>query len=179
MNVTFKMTHHLYSAMQQDLLRPHRFAAERVGFISCRVGGLCDEGIIILAHNYHPVADSDYLDDPTVGAMMGAAAIRKALQFAYQNPVSMFHVHMHEHSGRPYFSHTDLTENAKFVPDFWHVRPTMPHGALLLSADSSTGLCWYPGQGMPVLITTIILVGAPLKEIRDGKDIRPAKLLRP
>src|SRR5437867_11322956 len=101
MTIKFKMTGRLYRAMQHDLVRPHPFAAERVGFISCRVGALLPEGLIILAHEYHPVNDADYLNDEAVGAMMGPAAIRKALQFAYNNPVSMFHVHMHDHACRP------------------------------------------------------------------------------
>ena len=42
-----------------------------VGFLACRAARLANNGLIILATEYHPVADDDYVEDPTVGAMMG------------------------------------------------------------------------------------------------------------
>jgi len=162
MTIHFKITRKLLDATRQDLDRRHAFAAERVGFISCKVGALVDAGIVILAHAYHPVEDDDYLNDPTVGAMMGPGAIRKAMQRAYNENVSVFHVHMHDHFGAPWFSHVDLREANKFIPDFWNVRPEMPHGALVLSMDSLAGLCWLPATRQAEKISKISVVGAPL-----------------
>jgi hypothetical protein len=178
MRVTFKITRRLFRAVQVDLLRPHAFAAERVGWLRCRVGNDVQGGAIVVAHDYYPVDDQDYVDDPRVGAMMGSVAIRKALQIALNENVSMFHVHMHDHSGRPGFSGTDARESAKFVPDFWHVRPAMPHGALVFSRDAVYGRCWYPG-GNIVEIGQTIIVGAPLVRIREENGTtRSAKLSR-
>jgi len=50
--------------------------------------------------------------------MMGPAAIRKALQFAYKSDVAMFHVHIMTITGPPWFSDIDLRETNNFVPDF-------------------------------------------------------------
>lgn len=161
MRIVFKATEVLVTSIRVDLHRPHPFAAERVGFVSCRVGALTKFGLIVLALNYYPVEDSDYVDGPTVGAMMGPGAIRKALQFAYNNEVGIFHVHIHDHRGQPRPSSIDLKEAAKFVPDFWHVRPHMPHGILVLSRNSATGLCWYPGKSKPMAITEFKFVGQP------------------
>ena len=97
MRVLFKITSSLLEIVRGDLLRPHAFAFERVGFLSCRFADLKPFGLIILACDYLSVADGDYVKDSTVGAMMGSEAIRKALQFAYKNDVGMFHVHMHDH----------------------------------------------------------------------------------
>jgi len=166
MRICFKATDTLVSAIRTDLARPHLFAAERVGFISCRVGALEPTGLIILAHKYHPVDDGDYVDDATVGAMMGPTAIRKALEFAYNNDVAMFHVHIHDHRGIPAFSYIDRRETAKFVPDFWKVRPSMPHGALVLSQDSACGLCWYPKVQKPFAVTDFSFVGSTIVQIR-------------
>jgi hypothetical protein len=165
MKVEFKIPACLVDGIRTDLARPHAYAAERVGFIHGGVAPIRD-GIIVLGEGYQPVEDEDYLDDPSVGAMMGAGAIRNALQFAYQNRVSMFHIHMHEHSGRPWFSRVDLHENAQFVPDFLNVRPEFPHGALVLSLDSVSGLCWVPHQEKPIRISKFSIVGAPLRSIR-------------
>lgn len=166
MKVTFRIPAALLLEVRTDLTRPHTFAAERVGFISCNIAALNDNGILILARCFHSVDDDDYLDDPRVGAMMGPNAIRKALQLAYKLPVSMFHVHVHEHNGEPWFSRTDLSENANFIPDFWHVRPTYPHGAIVLSLDSMAGMCWIPGRRKPVRIQDLARVGSPMQLIR-------------
>ena len=96
---------------------------------------------------------------------MGPAAIRKAMQRAYNEPVGMFHVHMHDHRGSPWFSQVDLAENNKFVPDFWNVRPEMPHGALVLSRDSIACLCWDPSTRQPQSINKFTIVDAPLVNI--------------
>jgi len=141
MKIVFRANHKLLETARADLARPHAFAAERVAFISVRAA-LSRETLILLAQDYHPLADEDYVDEPRVGAMMGPEAIRKALEIALLNRVGMIHVHMHEHEGRPGFSRTDLTEQPKFVPDFFSVRPEMPHGALVLSYDRAAGRVW-------------------------------------
>jgi len=165
MRVLFKITNRLLDEVKDNLERAHSFAAERVGFLVCRPGLLEEGGIVILSHSLHDVADEDYVDDPSVGAMMGPAAIRKALQTAYNQGASMFHVHLHAHRGKPGFSRVDAKESAKFVPDFWNVQPDLPHGAIVLSDDSAYGKCWVPGQRSPVEISEFAFVGVPMRKI--------------
>ncbi len=105
---------------------------------------------------------------------MGPGAIRKAMQRAYNENVSMFHVHMHDHFGAPWFSKIDLNGAKKFVPDFWNVRPDLPHGVLVLSMDSLAGLCWMPQTRRIEMISKISIIGAPLLTIGtqwDGREI--------
>lgn len=166
MKLIFRMSQSLNGKINRDLSRSHPFAAERVGFVACAVAAIEKEGLLILGDTYHPVADDHYLDDPRVGAMMGSAAIRTALQIAYGKNVSMFHVHRHEHYGRPRFSRIDLRESARFVPDFFKVRPAMPHGALVLSHDSMAGLCWLPGHASPVPIDEFAVIGHEFPGLR-------------
>ena len=66
MSVIFKIGSDLVDVVREDLLKPHPFAAERVGFLSCRPRRLNANGLILLAHGYHSVADCDYVNDPTV-----------------------------------------------------------------------------------------------------------------
>lgn len=162
MKVLFKITSALLELVREDLSRAHPFAFERVGFLSCRTASLRPSGLVVLACEYLPVANDDYVNDSTVAAMMGPAAIRKAMQHAYNNDVGMFHVHIHDHSGTPRPSETDLHETAKFVPDFWHVKPQMPHGAIILSRDSISGRCWYPERKKPFSISRFKIVGTRL-----------------
>jgi len=179
MKAAFKITYKLFAVIKADLLRRHAFAAERVGWLTCRVGDAVDGTLLTLAHDYHPVEDLDYIDDRSVGAMMGPAAIRKAMQLALTSKAAIFHVHMHDHLGRPGFSGTDSRETAKFVPDFWNVRPELPHGAIVLSRDSACGRCWYPGRRV-VEISKFVIVGAPRVRASEGygQKTRPPKLSR-
>jgi hypothetical protein len=166
MRTVFRIEYTLFKSIHADLSRPHTFAFERIGFISCRTGTLRD-GVVLLAHMYHPVADDDYEDGHGVGAMIGSRAIRKSLQLAYNNlGTIMLHVHRHEHHGIPRFSSVDMTESAKLIPDFWKVRPNVPHGILILSHDAMFGMCWNPITRQPEPIRELSIIGRPLKTFR-------------
>ena len=164
MNIHFKMTQQLRAEMLADLARPHEFAFERVGFISCQAART-PTCLLLLAQSFHPVADEDYLPDESVGAMMGTDAIRKALELAYNTGVAMAHVHCHDHKGKTWFSGIDLKESAKFIPDFFKVCPNVPHTAIVFSRDSAAGLCWTAKTGRPQVINKISVVGNPLEVI--------------
>jgi hypothetical protein len=166
MKVSFRITRDLLAQIHTDLSRPHPFAAERVAFLSCGAAALPGGGLTVLAEEIHSVADDHYLDYPRAGATIGSAAFRTVLELAYNRPVSMFHIHRHDHHGIPRFSPLDLRESARFVPDFAKVRPGRPHGVLVLSYDALTGLCWYPGERAPVPIDTTSIVGYPTRTIQ-------------
>lgn len=166
MTIAFRAMDNFMDKVRRDLTRPHRFAAERVGFISIRAAQ-GHEHLMLLAQEYYPVADEDYLNDRSVGAMMGQEAIQKALEVALLKPVGMFHVHLHGHRGEPRFSSTDLREQLRFVPDFFKVRPQMPHGAIVLSHDAARGRCWLTRDTI-VDITESQIVGA--RNIIEGRD---------
>ncbi len=168
MNIIFRTTEDFMAEVRGDLERPHAFAHERVGFISVRAAEGRDN-IVLIAEEYHPVADIDYLRDPTVGAMMGAEAIRKALELALLNRVGMFHVHMHTFPGRLWFSRIDLSEQLRFIPDFFTVQPKMPHGAIVLSPSSAAGRAWTSRDNI-IRITEFNVVGNQTKIIRSAAD---------
>jgi hypothetical protein len=165
MKIIFKITRQLLAEVRAQLERPHPFAFERVGFLLCRPALLEDGGVVILSHELHEVDDADYVDDSSVGAMMGPGAIRKALQRAYNEQASMFHIHLHSHNGRPGFSRTDDKETAEFVPDFWNVQPALPHGAIVFSDDSAYGKCWIPEKRSPLEISEFAFVGMPMRTL--------------
>ena len=161
MTVQFKITRQLLQDIRRDLARPHHFAHERVGFISAGLSS-ADDDLWVLARAYRPVVDEEYLRDPSVGAMMGPEAIRKAIQWALSDGVAIFHVHTHGGRGRPGFSGIDLREQAKFVPSFFQVTRKCPHGALVLSDNSAFGNIWLDGRKSGEPITGFEEVGAPL-----------------
>jgi hypothetical protein len=116
----------------------------------------------VLARDYRPVADDDYLPDPSVCAMMGPEAIRKALQWALRDRVTLFHIHTHGGRGIPGFSGVDLRENAKFFPDFFKVAPQCAHGALVLSDTAARGQVWLQKGSRDLPIDAFRVVGMPI-----------------
>lgn len=159
--ILFKITADLLAAIRADLARPHAFAHERVGFISAGLSS-CGNDLIALARAYRPVDDGDYLNDPSVGAMMGREAIRKGLEWSLQAGHAMFHVHTHGGRGVPGFSPVDLRENAKFVPDFFKVAARYPHGAIVLSDTAACGQIWLGRSSKPLDIDRFAVVGPGL-----------------
>lgn len=168
MNLTFRITDQLLELIHTDLSRPHAFAAERVGFLTCGVGAL-HNGLAIYSAAYHPVLDDDYVDDRQAAAMLGPGAFRKMLQFAYRDPTAVFHIHRHDHRGSPSPSRIDETESARFIPDFWKVCPNHPHGIIILSLDSIYGRVWHPQSREILPFTTYKVVG-------DGQPSGPGQL---
>jgi hypothetical protein len=162
MSIRFKITNRLLTEVRRDLCRRHEFALERVGFISANVtassGNLC-----ILAQEYRAVDDQDYLNDLSVGAMLGSEAIRKALQWAMTGNVAIFHVHAHRGYGVPCFSHVDIREQIKLVGNFFQVAPKRPHGALVLSQDSAFGNVQLRADSLFEAIDEFVEVGSPVR----------------
>jgi hypothetical protein len=159
MNIHFKLSsRHLREALS-DLRRPHPYAAERLGFLTCRVSDSSD-GLLVLVTSYIRVPDEQYVEDDSAGCFFDAQAMRTAMQHSLSNNESIFHVHLHEHKGMPGFSRTDLRESAAYIPDFWHVTPQLPHGTVVLSLTHAAGLCWYPGHDNPLPITKVSAVGS-------------------
>lgn len=141
MKVLFRATAELVAQVRRDLTRPHEFADERVGFLAVRATSGYGH-LVLLADRYYPVADQDYIPDFTIGARIGQDALRKALETSLVDSVGMFHVHAHDFPGKLRFSRVDLQEQENFVPDFFNVCETMPHGALVMNQAELAGRVW-------------------------------------
>lgn len=172
MKLQFRITDHMLQAIHADLGRRHPFAAERVGFLTCGVAYLVDDGLGVYAAGYHPVSDEDYVEDRRAAAMLGGEAFRKMLQKVYNRPASVFHVHRHDHYGSPFPSEIDQSESRKFVPDFWKVCPRHPHGTLILSFDAIHGQVWLPGYKDIRQLDSCLVVGDFLRVTKGRADER-------
>ncbi|WP_316225559.1 hypothetical protein [Bradyrhizobium sp. SZCCHNS3052] len=161
MNIHFKINKALLAGIRADLRRPHAFAHERVGFIAAGLAAAHDE-LMILAREYRPVLDEEYLRDPSVGAMMSAEAIRRARQWAMNDRAAIFHVHSHGGHGVPGFSGVDNRENARFIPNFVSVAPHAVHGAIVLSDTAAFGQVWLGRDAPQLFIARFTEVGMPV-----------------
>lgn len=165
MKIRFRITTALLTTIRIDLRRPHPFAHERVGFIAAGLARAHDE-LLILAREYRPVSDDEYVKDPSVGAMIGAEAIRSARQWAMDERAAIFHVHIHGGRGIPGFSGIDVRENAKFIPNFVSVAPHAAHGAIVLSDTAAFGQVWLGRVAPQTLIAGFSEVGMPIRSWR-------------
>lgn len=165
MNIRFKITSALLATVRIDLRRPHSFAHERVGFIAAGLAASHEE-LLILAREYRPVRDDEYLRDTSVGAMMSAEAIRRARQWAMDERAAIFHVHTHGGRGIPGFSGVDTRENAKFIPNFVSIAPHSVHGAIVLSDTAAFGQVWLGRNSPQPFIAKFSEVGMPIRSWR-------------
>ncbi|MFA6116265.1 MAG: hypothetical protein WC729_19870 [Sphingomonas sp.] len=162
MKAQMKIPRKLLAGIRQDLRRPHSFAYERIGFLTAGAVRMDNGDVVLLAREYQPVADEDYVPNPRVGAMIGPDAMRKGLQLAYKSRSALVHLHTHGGTGRPEFSGVDLDDGKKFVPSFFNVVSHMPHALLVLSDDSARGLLWMGKTQPPVYFEGFTQIGAPL-----------------
>lgn len=153
----------LYLRVREDLARRHEFAAERVGFLSARLGNRAGEERLVLFSDYHPVPDDQYIDDPSSGARINSSAIRQAMQRAIDTSDGLFHVHHHAHRGKPGFSWMDRKETPRIVSSLQVAGPDQAHGMVLLSDDFCIAHIWLPHSDQPVVAQRVTVIGYPLQ----------------
>lgn len=168
MNVTLKISAELLGQVRSDLVRPHAFAHERVGFLLAGAAAISG-GLMLTVRGYQAVADADYEFAPGIGARIGSNAMRKAAQAAYRPRSTILHVHTHGGRGVPRFSGVDLESANEFVPAFFHSAPRMPHGLLVLSDTDAFGLLWVAPDQPPIDISKMVSVGIPLINCWSGR----------
>lgn len=158
-----RLSRPIYQGILRDLSRPHDFASERVGFATARIGNAGGDPLLVLVDSYAPVADENYIDDPTTGARINADAIRGAMQLVLDRQCGIFHVHLHPHHGRPRLSRLDLRELPRLIASIRNAGQSQAHGLLLFSQDYCVAFVWPPaGRGL-VEATRMSLVGFPME----------------
>lgn len=148
--------------MLADLERPHPFAFERVGFLYAKTSVLADGTRLVLANNYQPVADGDYIADNTVGAKIGRSAIRSAMQEIYDLGCGAFHVHLHNHTGKPSPSGTDRQGLPPVAQSLSNIAKSEVCGILILSRDSFYATVQIARTNDMTLADSIVTTGYPM-----------------
>lgn len=135
MNIQFRIAKTLHQDILNDLKRPHDYTYERVGFIYTKTVQLNNGNYIILATNYVPVNDKNYIKDDSVGAKINSTAIRLAMQGMIDTGCGCFHVHFHKHKGKPFPSITDSEDLPELVKSFNNIKTKEANGFLILSEN--------------------------------------------
>lgn len=159
----------LYEQITADLARLHPFAYERVGFLYTRRGTGVNGAPLVLAFDYIPVADQHYeiSDDLEVGASIGVGAVRTVMQHIYDVGCGAWHVHLHDHRGRPHLSTVDRRSLPPLIQAFDQAVPGQLHGALLLSRDYATATTWPADRNQGIALASVSIVGYPLTIYRS------------
>jgi hypothetical protein len=153
----------IHARMSQDLRRPHPHAWERVGFLFTRSKWIDRQTLLIIAISYEPVADDHYLVDNSVGAKIGAAAMRRAMENMYEWQAGCFHIHLHNHRGTPSPSPTDEKGLPGVVESLSHIAGNQATGLIILSDDGFFTRVHIPGRKKLVAATQVTVVGFPLR----------------
>jgi hypothetical protein len=172
MMINIKLTGALHGEILRDLGRRHPFAAERVGFVTARIGTLIDAQLILLT-SYHSIPDHEYVKDLSVGARIGSDAITWAMQAAYHGRPrreGVFHVHLHGHRGRTDMSSTDSREIPQLIPGFQSVGREAAHGMIILSLNHGSTWVWLPGERESIQAASIAVIGCPIGVFDQGKE---------
>lgn len=165
----------LYDAIRTDLLRPHPFAAERVGFAYGKL--TCKEGRepLILLYRYQSVPDDRYVESEDYGALIDQQAILATMQEVRSHRgegEGAFHVHLHEHRGQPGFSAPDRQSLPPLFPPLQRMGPDAAHGMLVLSDDRALAWVWYPDEKEPCMARRVVVAGAPLSVMELEEETR-------
>ena len=152
----------IHGQMLDDLRRPHPYAEERVGFLHTTSKVLADNTVLIIATEYIPVEDENYIDDDRVGAKINSVAIRAAMQRSLERKGGCFHVHLHDHRGQPGPSRTDKNGLPGVVESLANIAPAQANGFLILSQNSFYASIKILGEKEFLQPNAVSVVGKPM-----------------
>jgi hypothetical protein len=166
--IHFRIPRQIEEEMRKDLMRSHSFASERVGFIFTKSSHSTDnKTAIILGSGYESVPDENYIDDPSVGARINSAAIRRVMQRVLNTGEGAFHVHIHDHAGSPGLSYVDKEELRPMMESIRNAAPQSEHGLLVLSRDAAYCEVLAPKSSLFRAAIKITAVGFPMAFLAD------------
>ena len=121
----------------QDLIRPHSFAFERLGYIL----GEIKDGVLVL-NEWMKFEDFFYEDNKEVGARIGANGMTFLMRKVFSTKKHFFHTHLHDFQDVPYFSGVDMRSLLEVTPSLFDFSGIGPHGAFLIGRKSSKLIWW-------------------------------------
>lgn len=172
-NIVLRIPKVFYQAMMNDLRRPHPFASERVGFFSTGLSQSSKNDKIVTITGYHTVADSDYINDPLVGAKISSNSIREAMQRIISTGKGCLHVHLHNHTGQPSPSYTDLKSLSELSKAFHNADPATASGYIIFSYNSSFCSLNTEVEYFPIEVSQATVVGYPLLALLSKSKTPP------
>lgn len=163
LNIKIRIPKSIYADMLNDLDRAHPFAFERVGFAFATTTTIDENNIVITFTDYKSVHDDDYIDDEYVGAKINTDAIRKAMQYCLDFGQGGFHVHLHNHKGKPTPSKTDSIGLPGIVDSLKNITGDQANGIFILSEDAFYAVVKIDSETHFITPEVISVVGYPMQ----------------
>jgi len=157
-------------AALRDLERPHPFAAERLGFFSCRQS-LHERRPFLLCCAYHSIPDEYYVHDRSCCARINGDAIRSAMGRSFRDQCGELWIHTHGRHGRPVPSPTDRAEGPNVVRSLANAQPASVQGWAVISEEGISGQI-RTLDGILHELDEIAVVGWPMKVAGFSEDLR-------
>lgn len=177
--VILKISRELYDRVVSDLLRPHSYARERVGFLFSRSKKVLNGDYLVYLTEYKPVDDEDYIDDQNFGSKFGSRPINDSISYGLEKNMGVFHVHMHELSGRsPEFSKIDLKHLPPIFQSCHRIIKNQVHGMLLLGGKGLNAHVWIPEKTSYIKVDQISIIGSPMLVVFPKRPLSRLKLNR-
>jgi hypothetical protein len=164
-SVIVKIPDVLLQGILKDLRRPHKHAYERVGFCYGKSVKTAS-GWIVLISSYQAVSDENYVRTKEVGARINSKAITAAIQIAYTEQCSLFHIHLHDFGKSiPEFSYDDLRSADELIPSVQSFVANQVHGVIVLSSKRFNSLALLPGQKSLLPVAQISSIGTTIETV--------------
>jgi hypothetical protein len=170
--VVVRVPRQLFAEAKADLMRPHPFAGERVGFFSTR-STVTESVRLVHCIGYHRVEDNDYLKDESVGACIGSKVITHAMARSRTSSVGQLHVHWHGGGRFPGPSGVDRRSLPSLAKSLRNANSKEVHGWVILGEVDAWASLLIPGRSDPIIEPLFSIVGFPIA--RD-RPIAPARL---
>jgi len=127
----------LFDEITQDLIRPHSFAFERVGYVL----GEIKNGVLVL-NEWMKFEDFFYEQNDEVGARIGGEGMTYLVKKVFSSRKHFFHTHLHDFQDIPTFSDVDMRSLLEVTPSLFDFSGLGPHGALLIGRGASRLIWW-------------------------------------
>jgi ThiF family protein len=175
MQTILKIPRQLFEQAKADLLRPHAFAYERVGFFSTRCSRTKSK-ILVHCIAYNSVTDEHYIMDSTVGARIGSDAITEAMGHAVISSIGQIHVHYHGGAGLPHPSPTDSTELPALSRSLRNANAKEANGWMILGNEDAWVSLLLPNEFGVISECPVTIVGFPTTANRRSPKINLKKI---
>lgn len=125
--------------MREDFGQPPPVGLERLGLCFARFASSYNMTSIVITE-YLAFPPHSYVNARHAPVAFDTRWMMAQAEAAARQNAGIFLTHLHEHLGKPWFSHIDMRTNREIIRPFALIDQSLPTGALVLSFDNTAAL---------------------------------------
>lgn len=129
----------LAQQLRIELTHPPIVGEERLCVAFARYASQYNQDTIVVS-DFVPLPKDAYVIDSRVPVSFDTRWLMRTAEGAAHRNAGVFLTHLHEHSGKPWFSPIDMRTNRSILRPMALINQTLPTGALLFSLDHAAAL---------------------------------------